>query len=110
METKESDEILYPLSQAAKRFLPKRNGRTASPTTLWRWSKKGLRMPDGTRIKLQVWHCGGSIYTTATACREFIESQTKARQSAKEPNWPRRDDAGTRSEETARKLRDSGLL
>lgn len=104
MTLKLEDKKLYTLAQAAKRFLPKRGGRTVSPTTLWRWSKKGVKAPDGSRIKLAVWNCGGSTYTTREACTEFIERQTQARQSPSEPDWPRRDD------ETDRRLRDAGLL
>ena len=98
------EDELFTLSDAAKELLPQPKGRPVSPTTLWRWSQKGVKAPDGSRIKLQVWHCGGATYTTRDACTEFIERQTQARQSPSEPDWPRRND------ETDRRLRDAGLL
>jgi Protein of unknown function (DUF1580) len=104
MQTEPQRDQLVPLSEAARKFLPGRNGKPVSPTTLWRWSQKGVKAPDGSRIKLEVWHCGNSTYTTEKACADFIERQTLARQPLPVPDWPRRSD------ETNRKLLDAGLL
>ncbi len=104
MEDGSYNDEFHTLANAAKKFLPRPNGRPVAPSTIWRWANKGVSMPDGGRIKLQVWHCGGSTYTTPNACREFIDRQTNARQAPSQLDWPRRSD------ETSRKLSDAGLL
>jgi len=104
MESKVSGSSLVSLSAAASDFLPQRNGKPVSASTLWRWTQKGIKGTDGSLIKLEVWHCGGATLTTQEACNRFIEEQTLARRSKDEPEWPRRDDA------TDQRLRDQGLL
>jgi hypothetical protein len=72
-----SGQGLY-LSQAA-RLLPRhRQNRPVHPTTLSRWAHQGVRLPDGTVIRLEAVRCAGRLVTTAAALKRFLASQSPA--------------------------------
>lgn len=95
----ERDE-LFPLEEECRRRL----SRAPSPTTLWRWRTKGVRI-SGQTIKLACVRVGGTWYTTRRAFAEFLRRQTEAAVAERGDDEPRR-----RSEVTTRRLRDAGLL
>lgn len=68
-----NDDELVSLSQAA-RMLPITRGKSVSPSTLWRWSKHGIR---GVRLETLV--RGGTAMTTRTAIQVFFERLTTLR-------------------------------
>ena len=53
-------------------------GKRPSPEMLWRWRTRGIRLPDGTVVKLSCRRCGRRWFTTEAAVREFIDRQTRA--------------------------------
>jgi len=83
---------LMSLADACK-VLPSR----PSPATLWRWRTKGVK---GIRL------VGGRWTTTTAAIAEFLQAVTARALPAK----PGDDPAEGRSDATAAKLRDAGLL
>lgn len=100
-------EELIPLPQARKEEIPKRHGKPVSPSTIWRWIRKGLRASDGRRIRLEVTYAGRTPCTSREAIQRFFSELTEARldredESAGEPEG--------RSEATENRLREAGLL
>ena len=53
-----------------------RPGRPTNAATVWRWAAKGVRLPDGTRIKLETCRIGGRQMTSRAALGRFIAAQT----------------------------------
>jgi hypothetical protein len=67
-------ESLRTFSQAARR-LPHLNGdRPVSPSTLFRWSRDGLRAADGQRIKLECRRIGRTFVTSDEAVSRFLDA------------------------------------
>ncbi|MFG0331700.1 MAG: DUF1580 domain-containing protein [Phycisphaerales bacterium] len=61
------------LAQAA-RLCPNR----PSPSTIWRWARRGLKARNGRRIRLHHIRCGGRVYTTSEALDEFFQALAAA--------------------------------
>ena len=75
-------EPLYSLGKARRDLIPRApSGNPISAPTLWRWVNRGLRLPDGGRVKLKVIQCGGRPYVSLSAIEEFFEILTLARRS-----------------------------
>lgn len=69
-------QALVPLCEARQKLIPRRNGRPVSPSTLWRWTRKGLRAGDGTTVRLEVVRVGGRPMTSERAVRDFFKELT----------------------------------
>ena len=67
------------LSQAAK-TVP---GRPHA-SSLWRWYAKGVKTPDGFRVKLRARRFGRNVYTTKEWLKEFGDELAAADQRAGE--------------------------
>lgn len=67
------DGKLIPLS-AARKLIP------GSPckNTVWFWVRRGLKMPNGERIRLPYTQVGGRIFTTASKVEKFLEDVSQA--------------------------------
>lgn len=66
MSTPASD--LLPVDEAIAQWFPKkRNGKTYSRATAYRWASHGLR-----GVKLDVIHIGATAVTSEAAVREFM--------------------------------------
>lgn len=61
------------ISMAAAARLVRVDGKPISPTTIWRWIRKGKL-----GVKLASWRIGGRIVTTEAAVREFEQAVTEA--------------------------------
>ncbi len=69
-----------PLSVARKQLFPSNaNGRPITPSTVWRWVRKGLEGLDGQRIRLEVVYRGNTPYVTTEAVQQFYAAVTHAR-------------------------------
>ena len=67
------------LSQAAK-ILPKLRGtKPPHPMTLYRWAKQGLKMPDGSRVRLETIWIGGTQVTSKEALIRFFARRANPR-------------------------------
>ena len=79
------DEVLAgdALSMAdAAQLVPQfRPGRPTHASTLWRWASKGVRLHDGTVIRLETCRCGGRQMTSRAALGRFIAAQTPPSES-----------------------------
>jgi hypothetical protein len=64
------------LGQAARCFPPYRESRPINPTTIFRWITSGVRLPDGTRLRLEARRVGGRWLTSREAIKRFIDAQT----------------------------------
>lgn len=78
-----------------------RTGRRPSPSTIWRWVRKGVN-----GVVLEAVKDGKSWRTTRAAWARFINGQTIATLKRKETQEP----ASGRSEETEQRLRAAGLI
>jgi hypothetical protein len=71
-----ANDPLIPLTQVPARiqWLPhRRRGRATHPTTILSWAKAGVA-----GIKLETVRVGGTLCTTETAVREFLQAVTEA--------------------------------
>jgi hypothetical protein len=64
------------LRQSARCFPPYRENRPVSPSTVFRWIRSGVRLPDGTQLRLEARRLGGRWLTSREAMRRFIDAQT----------------------------------
>src|SRR5262245_56351012 len=64
------------LSQAARRFPPFRENKPVAPSTVFRWIASGVRLPDGSRVRLEAVRLGGRWLTSSPAIERFIARQT----------------------------------
>jgi Protein of unknown function (DUF1580) len=71
-------EQLLSLPQAARRFPPYRQDRPVNPSTVWRWISGGVKLPDGSRVKLGAVRLSGRWLTSVEAIERFIAAQTRA--------------------------------
>jgi hypothetical protein len=63
------------LAAAARVFGSFRNGANTSPTTLYRWATRGVRVRDGRRVRLESFRVGGRLMTSRPACLRFLAEQ-----------------------------------
>jgi hypothetical protein len=66
-----TEEKPISLSRAA-RMIPSGRGENVCPTTIWRWSRRGLCTPSGARIFLETRRYGQHVCTTAEALARFL--------------------------------------
>lgn len=64
------------LAEAARLVPAFRPGKPTHASTVWRWAAKGVRLPDGQLVKLEVVRLGGRQMTTRGALARFIGAQT----------------------------------
>src|SRR5262245_51788545 len=64
------------LSKAARQFPSFRQNRPVAPSTVFRWIRFGVLLPDGRRVRLEAIRLGGRWLTSAQAIERFIACQT----------------------------------
>jgi hypothetical protein len=67
------------LPQAARLLPSYRAGKPVNSATIWRWITSGIRLPDGTHLRLEACRLSGRWLTSRQALQRFIEGQTPAR-------------------------------
>jgi hypothetical protein len=97
------------MAQAARRFPPARLGRPVSPATVWRWCRKGVRVPGGGTVYLECVRLSGRWLTSVEAISRFVARQTPAMESnpAAAPRTP--DQRQRASQRAGAKLRRLGI-
>ena len=75
-----------------------------SPSTRWRFIKRGLAGPNGERILLPVVYVGRKPHTTRTAVLQWLDKVTEARLAKIDRSQERSDDVSDDE------LRAAGLL
>jgi len=100
---------LIPLTIAAN-IIPDR----PHPSTVWRWALKGVRAPDGSRVRLRHARVGRRIYTSRAALIEFFEAAAEAHVCVEEQAVERNASTSRRRasqiEASEEFLRDAGVL
>ncbi|HEY7425332.1 MAG TPA: DUF1580 domain-containing protein [Gemmataceae bacterium] len=69
-------ETMLSLAQAARRFPPSRLGRPVSPATIWRWCRRGVRVPGNGVVYLECVRLSGRWLTSVEAISRFVARQT----------------------------------
>jgi len=69
-------ETMLTLAQAAHRFPPYRLGRPVSPATIWRWCRKGIRVPGVGTVYLESIRLSGRWLTSVEAISRSVARQT----------------------------------
>lgn len=71
-------QVLLPLSKLSRLpyFAQRRGEAPLSPSTPGRWAMRGVRGPNGKRIKLAVLRLPSGLHTTERAVFEFLQAQT----------------------------------
>src|SRR5207248_1081375 len=64
------------LAEAARVVPAFRSGKPTHTATLWRWAAKGVRLRDGTVVRLETCRIGGRQMTSRAALGRFIAAQT----------------------------------
>jgi hypothetical protein len=102
-------ETLLSFTQAARLFPPARLGRPVNISTIWRWCKKGVRVPGVGIVRLEHIRLGGRTLTSREAISRFATRQTPATEQTtvhlRTPGQRQRA-----SERAARELERSGYL
>jgi hypothetical protein len=98
-------ETLLTLAQAAKRFPSDSRSGHLDPATLWRWATRGIRLPDGRRLKLETLKLAGRFLTSEQAIERFVQAQNdppaspvpESKPTSKsKKKWSRAEEAGRR--------------
>ncbi len=64
------------LAEAARVVPAFRPGKPTHAATLWRWAAKGVRLDNGTIVRLETCRIGGRQMTSRAALGRFIAAQT----------------------------------
>lgn len=97
------------LAQAARRLPSARQGRPVSASCIWRWIFVGVRLPDGTTVRLEAARLSGRWLTSEQAIARFIATQTPALDVPPAPT-PRTPTARQRAaDRAARELEKIGI-
>jgi hypothetical protein len=104
------NETPLSLAAAARMLPPGRRGRPVSLSCILRWVIDGVRLPDGTVLRLEASRMGGRWLTTVEAMERFADRQTPkldGRPPAPAPRTPARRQRA--SERAARELARVGI-
>jgi hypothetical protein len=91
------------LSAAARKLVPHR-GKSAAPSTLWRWHKEGITAPDGRRVHLELARVGAKWMTSAAALARFIAAQTPSIDTAPHTRSPTPQQGAKRAKHAGKEL------
>jgi hypothetical protein len=69
-------ETTLSLAQAAARLPSFRLGKPVNASTVWRWINDGVKLPDGTTVRLEAVRLAGRWLTSAEALARFADAQT----------------------------------
>jgi hypothetical protein len=81
-------EKLITFAQAARRLPSLRLDAPVSPSTLFRWSQRGLLTPTGDRVKLETRRFGRTHITSVEALDRFFAAINGANNNAPAPRSP----------------------
>ena len=67
-------ETLRSFAEAARRLPALRAGKPVNPSTLWRWTTRGVRARDGLIVRLESIKVGGTCCTSDEALLRFFHA------------------------------------
>jgi hypothetical protein len=70
------NETPISLCTAARSVPPHRQDRPVSTSCIFRWMRDGVKLPDGTVVRLEGIRLGGRWLTSKEALQRFAERQT----------------------------------
>jgi hypothetical protein len=73
------DTLLELDLKAAARLIPGRNNKPTSITTIWRWIANGVKLRNGSRLRLQAIRYPGGWRTRREWIDEFLDALTNDR-------------------------------
>ena len=69
-------ETLRSFAEAAQRLPALRSGKPVNPSTLWRWTTRGVRARHGVLVRLETIKLGGTCCTSDQALVRFFRALT----------------------------------
>src|SRR5262245_16771068 len=69
-------ETLRSFADAPQRLPALRGGKAVHPTTLWRWTTRGVRARSGVIVRLEALKVGGTQCTSDQALARFFRALT----------------------------------
>jgi hypothetical protein len=69
-------ERLRSLAEAARRLPALRGSKPVNPSTVWRWTTRGVRNRDGVLVRLETIKLGGTCCTSDQALVRFFRALT----------------------------------
>ena len=100
-------ETLLTLHQAARLLPPARQGRPVNASTVWRWCRKGVRVPGVGIVRLECVRISGRFLTSREAIARFAARQTPSALPAAQLRTPTQRRRA--SEQAARQLDRLGI-
>ena len=67
-------EKLRSFAEAAQRLPALRRGKPVNPSTVWRWTTRGVRGRDGLLVRLEAIKVGGTCCTSDEALQRFFHA------------------------------------
>lgn len=67
-------EKLRSFAEAARRLPALRVGKPVSPSTVWRWTTRGVRARNGSLVRLEAIKVGGTCCTSDEALQRFVRA------------------------------------
>jgi hypothetical protein len=67
-------EKLRSFAEAAQRLPALRCGKPVNPSTVWRWTTRGVRDRDGLIVRLEAIKVGGTCCTSDQALQRFFHA------------------------------------
>jgi hypothetical protein len=78
-------ETKLTMAQAARSFPSARLGRPVSASTVWRWCRKGVKVPGVGTVYLECFRLSGRWLTSVEAISRFAARQTPAMENDAPP-------------------------
>lgn len=103
------NEQLISIAEASRKFPNHRGVGTIRTTTIWRWINRGIRLPDGSILKLEALRVAGRWLTSTEAVTRFIERQNPSLVTSEpaKPS-PKKPKRSSRAEAAAKRLEQMG--
>ena len=91
MDTRIPLSDLIPLGQARRELIPcNAKGKPISKATAWRWINHGLKIADGSRVKLKAYMLGGRPFVTRADVEHFVFELSQDKKVAEQvPEFPK---------------------
>jgi hypothetical protein len=71
-----STEMLRSFAEAARRLPALRGGKPVNPSSVWRWTTRGVRDRNGVPVRLEAIKVGGTTCTSDEALARFFRALT----------------------------------
>ncbi|HEY7157267.1 MAG TPA: DUF1580 domain-containing protein [Gemmataceae bacterium] len=80
------NETLRSFAEAARRLPALRGGKPVNTSTVWRWTKRGVRARNGAHVRLESLKVGGTCCTSDQALLRFFQALSEDDSSPPAPS------------------------